>query len=61
VQSDAGLKKTALNEALEALASPGKSQGTDAVSSLFVDFFKVSVYYIHYTLYSTRFESNYAR
>jgi hypothetical protein len=44
VQSDAGLKKTALNEALEALASPGKSQGTDAVSSLFVDFFKVSIY-----------------
>jgi hypothetical protein len=40
VQNDAALKKTALNEALAALASPGKEQGTDAVSKMFAQFFQ---------------------
>jgi hypothetical protein len=42
VQSDKKLKKAALDEALHTLADPNASQKKDAISSLFVDFFKKS-------------------
>ncbi|CAM9648676.1 unnamed protein product [Chrysoparadoxa australica] len=40
IESDKKLKKTALDQALQSLAEPGKGAGADVVSGLFVSHFK---------------------